>query len=68
MINNKSIQDKIDQIALEMNLPKEVVTVAYRSQWEFIKSTLKEYQLYSDIDNKEEFDNLQLVNYLLIGI
>ena len=59
MINNKAIQDQIDIVATEMGLPKEVVTVAYRSHWEFIRDTLKEYPKYYDI-TEEQFNNLRV--------
>lgn len=57
MINNKSVQSIIDTLAEEMNIPKEVVTIVYRSQWEFIRNTLKTYPKFNNIDTEEEFNN-----------
>ena len=66
MINNKAVQEQIDIVAQEMDLPKEVVTVAYRSFWEFMRDTLREYPKYYNI-TEEEFNNLK-VNFNLPSI
>lgn len=46
------------QIAQELNLPEEVVGAAYRSYWEFIKSTIRDIPLKQDM-TEEEFSKYQ---------
>lgn len=50
--------DAVKVVAEEMDLPLEVVKLAYRSYWKFIKSTIKSLPLKEDL-NREEFDKLR---------
>lgn len=52
---NRSILIKVSD---ELNIPVEVVKVAYRSYWEFIRQTIKSLPLKEDI-NEEEFSKLR---------
>lgn len=58
MIYDKLFQKIIKEISISHGLPQEVVTVAYRSYWEFIKLKAQELQLKDNI-TKEEFDKLR---------
>jgi len=58
MIYDKLFQEVIEKVSIEKGLPKEVVLVAYRSYWEFIKSTIKEINLKDGI-TEEEFNQLK---------
>lgn len=50
--------DVSDAVAKELNLPKEVVELAYKSYWEFIRKTIQELPLKEDI-SEEEFSKLR---------
>jgi hypothetical protein len=58
MIYDKLFQKIIKELAVKHNLPEEVITVAYRSYWEFVKSTIKELELKEGI-TEEEFNKLR---------
>ena len=58
MIYDKLFQSIIEQVSTKHNLPKEVVLVAYRSYWEFIKKTIQELDLRDDM-TEEEFNKLR---------
>lgn len=58
MIYDKLFQEIIEQVATKHSLPKEVVLVAYRSYWEFIKEKAEELNLKDDI-TEEEFNKLR---------
>lgn len=51
-------EEIIKIVANEVNLPYEVVNYAYKSYWEFIKNTIQELPLKSDI-TEEEFNKLR---------
>ena len=57
MIYDKLFQDIIEKVSTSHNLPKEVVLVAYRSYWEFIKQTIQELN-FKDI-TEEEFNTMR---------
>lgn len=59
MIYDKLYQDIIAKVSEELQLPKEVVLVAYRSQWEFIKEHIESLPLKGGI-SEEEFNELQV--------
>lgn len=40
-------------VAKELNIPEEVVRAAYVSSWEFIKSTIREIPLKTDMTEEE---------------
>jgi hypothetical protein len=48
----------INKIAKELNIPKEVVSLAYRSYWKFIRQTIQSLPLKEDI-SEEEFAKLR---------
>lgn len=58
MIYDKLFKQFTKEVAISQNLPEEVVIVAYRSFWEFIKVTIKELNLKDDI-TEEEFNKLR---------
>ena len=58
MIYDKLFQKIIKEMSIEHGLPQEVVTVAYRSYWEFIKKEAQALQLKGDI-TEEEFNKLR---------
>ena len=50
--------DIINKVSQELGIPFEVVNVAYKSYWKFIKQTIQELPLKEDI-NEEEFSKLR---------
>lgn len=50
--------DIISAVSKELNIPKEVVELSYKSYWEFIKQTIQDLPLKEDI-NEEEFSKLR---------
>lgn len=53
-----SYPDIISAVSKELNIPKEVVDLAYKSYWMFIKQTIQSLPLKEDID-EEEFSKLR---------
>lgn len=52
------LKDIIKQVSEEMHLPEEVVSMAYKSYWQFIKDTIQKLPLKEDL-NEEEFNQLR---------
>lgn len=50
--------DIISAVSKELDIPKEVVDLAYKSYWKFIKQTIQSLPLKEDI-NEEEFSKLR---------
>lgn len=50
--------DLVSVISKELNIPIKVVDRAYKSYWEFIKTTIQALPLKEDID-EEEFSKLR---------
>lgn len=50
--------DIIGKISQEMDIPLEVVDIAYKSYWKFIKQTIQSLPLKDDI-SEEEFAKLR---------
>lgn len=50
--------DLVSIVSKELNIPEEVVDRAYKSYWEFIKTTIQTLPLKEDI-NEEEFSKLR---------
>ena len=48
----------VSTVSKELNIPEEVVNRAYKSYWEFIKTTIQALPLKEDI-NEEEFSKLR---------
>lgn len=54
------------EIADEMNIPVEVVKLAYTSYWKFIKNTIQELPLKEDL-SEEEFSRLR-TNFNIVSL
>ena len=52
-------EELIDEASKELNIDKEVVNLAYKSYWEFIRDTIQKLPLKEDI-TEEEFNKLRL--------
>lgn len=50
--------DLVSVVSKELNIPIKVVDRAYKSYWEFIKTTIQTLPLKEDID-EEEFSKLR---------
>lgn len=48
----------VSTVSKELHIPEEVVSRAYKSYWEFIKTTIQALPLKEDI-NEEEFSKLR---------
>ena len=48
----------VSTVSKELNIPEEVVDRAYKSYWEFIKTTIQDLPLKEDI-NEEKFSKLR---------
>ena len=48
----------IDKVSQELDIPFEVVNVAYKSYWKFIKQTIQSLPLKDNL-NEEEFAKLR---------
>ena len=48
----------VSTVSKELNIPEEVVDRAYKSYWEFIKTTIQALPLKEDV-NEEEFSKLR---------
>lgn len=53
-----TIKQITQKVASDMNLPEEVVYLAYKLFWEYIKTTIKDID-FKDNLSKEEFDKLR---------
>jgi hypothetical protein len=54
------------QVAEEMNIPVEVVELAYKSYWKFIRKTIQELPLKEDL-SEEEFAKLK-TNFNIVSL
>lgn len=50
--------DIINTVSKDLNIPKEVVDLAYKSYWKFIKQTIQKLPLKENI-NEEDFSKLR---------
>lgn len=50
--------DIFKQVSEELNLPLEVIKLAYKSQWEFIRESIKILPLKQNL-SEEEFNKLR---------
>lgn len=57
MISNKTLQKAILEVSKDLDIPDEVVEVAYREYWNWVKDTLENTPVNEDMD-KEEFEKL----------
>lgn len=53
-----SYQEILEKVAIELNLPVEVVKLAYESHWAFIRETITSLPLKESL-NEEEFSKLR---------
>lgn len=51
-------QEAVQQVAIELGLPYEVVKRAYESHWEFIRKSIQSLPLKEDL-SEEEFKKLK---------
>lgn len=58
MIYNKPLRAIIKKVSQDLKLPEEVVLVAYRSYWEFVRKTIEVLPLKEDI-TEEDFNKLK---------
>lgn len=54
-----TLEQIIDKVSLDLNIPKEVVGTAYMSFWDYIRESIQALPLKEDL-SKEEFDNLKV--------
>ena len=52
------LSEAIEQVSKELNLPYEVVNLAYKSYWKFIRETIKKLPLKNKL-SKKEFEKLR---------
>ena len=52
------MQEAIDNLARELNLPKEVIKQVYKSYWVFIKNHINNLPLKEEL-TKEQFNKLR---------
>ena len=58
IVPTKELQEVLKQVSIKMNKPVEVVTIAYRSYWEFILRTIRDLPQFDNI-TEEEFKQLR---------
>ena len=58
MINNKTLQKIILEVSQELQIPDDVVEIAYREYWNWVKNTLENIPVNEDM-TEEEFNQLQ---------
>ena len=60
------LQQLYKKVAEEMNIPVEVVELAYKSYWKFIRKTIQELPLKNDL-SEEEFAKLK-TNFNIVSL
>ena len=58
MINNKTLQDIILVASEKLSIPDDVVEIAYREYWNWVKDTLENVPVNVDM-TEEEFTKMQ---------
>lgn len=58
MINNKTLQDIIKGVSKEIDIPDDVVEIAYREYWNWVKDTLESVPVTQEM-SEEEFNKMQ---------
>lgn len=58
MINNKTLQDIILAAAKKLDMPDDVVEIAYREYWNWVKNTLENVPVNEEM-TEEEFTKMQ---------
>ena len=64
--SHSMILEVYKKVADELNLPVEVVELAYKSYWKFIRETIKELPLKQDL-SEEEFSKLK-TNFNIVSL
>ena len=58
MINNKTLQDIILAASEKLNIPDDVIEIAYREYWNWVRDTLENVPVNEDM-TEEEFTKMQ---------
>lgn len=58
MINNKTLQDIILAASEKLNIPDDVIEIAYREYWNWVKDTLENVPVNEDM-TEEKFTKMQ---------
>ena len=58
MIYDKLYQEIIAKVSKETGISRDVILVAYRSQWEFIREHIEELKL-KEVQTEEELNNIR---------
>lgn len=58
MINNKTLQDIILETSKELDIPDDVVEIAYREYWNWVKNTLENIPVNEEM-SEDEFKQMQ---------
>ena len=58
MINNKTLQDIILAASEKLNISDDVIEIAYREYWNWVKDTLENVPVNEDM-TEEEFTKMQ---------
>lgn len=67
MVNNIIVDEVIAKVAKDLNLPKEVVTVAYRSYFQMVKNVYKNIP-FDTINSEEDLEKHRIsVNMPFLG-
>ena len=67
MVSNTIVEEVIAQVAKDLNIPKEVVTVAYRSYFQMVKEVYKNIP-FDTINSEEELEQHRIsVNMPFLG-
>lgn len=65
-LHSMMLQQLYKQVSDEMNIPIDVVELAYKSYWRFIRKTIQELPLKEDL-NEEEFLKLR-TNFNIVSL
>lgn len=58
MINNKTLQDAILETSKKLDIPDDVVEIAYREYWNWVKNTLESIPVNEEM-SEDEFKQMQ---------
>lgn len=61
-----TLEQIIEKVSIDLDLPKEVVETAYMSFWDYIRESIQALPLKEDL-SKEDFENLK-VNFNIPSI
>lgn len=67
MVNSKIVEEVITKVAKDLNLPKEVVNVAYRSYFHMVRKVFREFP-FDEINSEEDLNNHKIsINMPFLG-